>query len=204
MNDQSLNQNDKPVKPCIKCGASDRNASGKCRPCGLERSKKWADQNSEKRKKVGRDWYHRNAESQRAASRERYKNNPHNKRKKDLERYHSNPQKQKDAVNRRKERDPEGWKLSAINRQHNRRARVRLSGGKLSNGIVEKLITMQNGLCACCSQPLNGKYHLDHIMPLALGGTNTDDNVQLLLPRCNLSKGAKHPIDYMRSKGKLL
>jgi hypothetical protein len=41
-------------------------------------------------------------------------------------------------------------------------------------------------------------------MPLALGGRNDDNNVQLLTPLCNLSKGAKDPIDYMRIKGKLI
>lgn len=35
-------------------------------------------------------------------------------------------------------------------------------------------------------------------------GSNTDDNIQLLCKTCNLSKGAKHPIDFMQSKGFLL
>lgn len=204
MNDQSLNQNDKPVKPCRKCGATDRNASGKCRPCGLERSKKWAEENQEKRKKIGRDWYHRNAESQKIASRERYRKNPYPKRKRDLERYYKNPQKQRDSELLRKKNDPDGWRSMVIRRQHNRRARLRAVGGKLSLNIIDVLLEKQNGRCACCGEPLNGKHHVDHIMPLALGGTNTDDNVQLLLPKCNMSKGAKHPIDYMREKGKLL
>ena len=35
--------------------------------------------------------------------------------------------------------------------------------------------------------------HVDHIMPLARGGPNTLDNLQLLCARCNLAKGAKVP-----------
>jgi 5-methylcytosine-specific restriction endonuclease McrA len=86
----------------------------------------------------------------------------------------------------------------------NRRARKRDAGGKLSKGLSEKLFKLQYGKCACCTQPLGDNYHLDHIMPLALGGSNTDDNTQLLRQRCNLQKKAKHPVDFMQSRGFLL
>ena len=84
-------------------------------------------------------------------------------------------------------------------RKHARRARE--AGGKPSKDIAERLYALQRGKCACCKQPLGNDYHLDHIMPLALGGTNTDDNIQLLRAKCNLQKSAKHPIDYMRENG---
>jgi 5-methylcytosine-specific restriction endonuclease McrA len=80
--------------------------------------------------------------------------------------------------------------------KHTRRARLRSAGGTLSKGITAHLYKLQNGLCACCGKSLGDKYHLDHIMPIALGGTNTDDNVQLLTPRCNSQKGAKHPEEF--------
>lgn len=32
--------------------------------------------------------------------------------------------------------------------------------------------------------------------PLTLGGSNTDDNVQLLCPTCNIRKGSTHPSEY--------
>lgn len=87
----------------------------------------------------------------------------------------------------------------------NYRARKCSNGDKLSVGISEKLLILQRGKCACgCRQPLGENYHLDHIMPLALGGPNTDDNIQLLRQFCNNQKHNKHPIDYMQSKGYLL
>jgi 5-methylcytosine-specific restriction endonuclease McrA len=45
---------------------------------------------------------------------------------------------------------------------------------------------------------------MDHIVPLISGGTNTDDNIQLMRSRCNQQKSAKHPIDFMQSRGFLL
>ena len=86
----------------------------------------------------------------------------------------------------------------------NRRAREKQLFGKLSKGLAEKLFKLQKGKCPCCHQPLGNDYHLDHIVPLALGGANTDDNIQLLRQRCNNQKHAKHPIDFMQSKGFLL
>lgn len=89
-------------------------------------------------------------------------------------------------------------------KEHRRRARKTAAGGSLSGGIVDKLMVLQKGRCACCGEKLNGKYHIDHIVPLALGGANSDENAQLLLPSCNLSKGTKDPIKYMQDRGRLL
>jgi hypothetical protein len=87
---------------------------------------------------------------------------------------------------------------------HNYRARVKGAGGTLSKGLTEKLFKLQKGKCPCCKMPLGTDYHLDHKMPLALGGPNTDDNIQLLRASCNSSKHDRHPIDFMQSRGFLL
>lgn len=76
--------------------------------------------------------------------------------------------------------------------------------GRLSVGLTGKLLKLQRGLCACCSEALGDDFHLDHIMPLALGGLNEDANMQLLRATCNMRKSAKDPIDYMQSKGFLI
>ncbi len=87
--------------------------------------------------------------------------------------------------------------------EQNRRAK-KAAGGDLPVDIVPKLLELQKGKCACCAKPLKGLYHLDHIMPISRGGENTERNVQLLLPQCNMQKNAKDPIDFMQSRGFLL
>lgn len=88
---------------------------------------------------------------------------------------------------------------------HVRRARIFGNGGRPSVAIVQKLMALQKGKCVCCRKDLkNNNPHLDHIMPLALGGGSNDDNLQLLCARCNLQKHSKHPIDFMQSRGFLL
>ena len=86
----------------------------------------------------------------------------------------------------------------------NRRAKIREIGGTLSKGLAEKLFALQRGKCACCGLPLGENYHMDHIMPLILGGKNEDANMQLLRQRCNNQKSAKHPVDFMQQRGFLL
>lgn len=84
--------------------------------------------------------------------------------------------------------------------RQNRRA----AKGKLSKGLAEKLFKLQRGKCACCGKPLGNDYHMDHRMPLALGGDNMDYNIQLLRKQCNQQKHTKDPIDFMRQRGFLL
>ena len=86
----------------------------------------------------------------------------------------------------------------------NRRARKISAGGSLSKGLAEKLLILQKGKCPCCRLPLYDDYHMDHIIPLALGGSNTDDNIQLLHGLCNRQKHSKNPIDFMQSRGYLI
>jgi len=178
-----------PVRPCIKCGSTDRRPNGGCRPCKNIAQAKW--------KKI-------NAESQKTYTANRYK---------------LNPEKQKAAINAWRAANPEKVKAdaraynavwskahpeAAIIYAQNRRARKLESGGELSKGLAKKLLILQKGKCACCGKPLSLGYHLDHIMPLARGGSNSDDNMQLLTAACNLQKHAKHPIDFMQSRGFLL
>lgn len=111
-----------------------------------------------------------------------------------------NPDKVKAALARWKADNPDANRIMV----HNRRARRAENGGKLSKDIAAKLYALQKGRCPCCKQPLGDDYHLDHKMPLALGGTNTDDNMQLLRSGCNQQKHAKHPVDFMQSRGFLL
>ena len=111
-----------------------------------------------------------------------------------------NPDRLKTNVSAWQKANPEARR---IHRQ-NRRARERANGGILSKGLEQKLFKLQKGKCPCCKQPLGNNFNLDHIVPLALGGSNTDDNIQLLRQRCNNQKNAKHPIDFMQQRGFLL
>lgn len=93
-------------------------------------------------------------------------------------------------------------------RSRNRRGRIKNADGSHTQADVLSIFSDQRGMCANCNSKLfkSGakKYHVDHIMPLALGGSNWPENLQCLCPPCNLSKGAKHPDAWAKQQGKLL
>lgn len=82
--------------------------------------------------------------------------------------------------------------------------RRRGAGGKYTKADIDRLFLFQGGKCVSCRCRLRPGYHVDHILPIALGGTNDPHNLQLLCGGCNIKKGARHPVEYMQSLGRLL
>lgn len=70
--------------------------------------------------------------------------------------------------------------------------------------LVRDLTKLQRGKCAYCRVRLGDEYHVDHVMPLKRGGPDRRSNLQLTCVACNLSKNAKHPVDFARSIGRLI
>lgn len=85
--------------------------------------------------------------------------------------------------------------------KHTRRARIKSIGGSHTVIEINNLLKLQKYKCAVCSISVKNKYHIDHVMPIALGGSNYISNIQILCPTCNCSKGAKDPTDFMQSRG---
>jgi len=116
----------------------------------------------------------------------------------------SNPARIKEKAARFYERHPEA------KRAQTQRDRARRKGveGRFSAADIRRLRERQRNRCACCKAPFTkvkkNAFHVDHIMPISGGGTNWPHNLQLLCPTCNLKKGAKDPIEFAASIGRLL
>ena len=80
----------------------------------------------------------------------------------------------------------------------------RCADGKYTILDIQNIGNSQKWKCINCKKIIKRKYHIDHIMPIALGGSNHAYNIQLLCPKCNLQKNAKHPIDWANKNGRLL
>lgn len=162
---------------------------------------KWRSENPEKARAAAAKWYAANRDKSMAVKVKWYAANHERALATAAKWRAANPGKGRERAAKSAALNPAGRRIV----QQNRRARKCANGGKLTKGLSDKLFKLQRGKCSCgCKQPLGDDYHLDHIMPLALGGANTDDNMQLLRAKCNLQKHAKHPIDFMQQRGFLL
>lgn len=189
------------VKFCAKCGAeTDRYVSGDCKTCARVRCANRRAANPDRDRAEKAKWHAENRERIKARKAKCRADN-HEKVLAKEDKYRAdNPEKIKASNAKFYSKNPETFRISG----QNYRARKRENGGKLSKWIVERLFKLQRCKCACCKQLLGDTFHRDHIMPLALGGTNTDDNMQLLCQPCNNQKHAKHPVCFMQQKGFLL
>ena len=159
-----------------------------------EKSNKWKRKNREKCQADYAKWCAANPEKRKALSAKWYAENRERSAKKCLDWRLANPERTLANARDWAKANPERRRTY----EHNREAK-KAASGKLSPGIVAELFARQNGRCIFCQVDLTTvTQHLDHIMPLALDGPNTDDNVQLLCARCNTRKGAKHPAEFAR------
>ncbi len=145
-------------------------------------------------------------------------------------RYVADPQHYKDVSKQVRLRDPakhratvKAWKAANLERanqntkrwRENNRDRVRAvaafqrarrlsaEGSHTPADLVE-IWKMQRGRCGYCRKKLTGETrHLDHIEPLAKGGTNYRKNLQFLCRPCNQKKNATKPLDYAATLGLL-
>lgn len=174
-------------RPC-KHGhiAERRTSTSECMECAPARRSEWVRRNPEKIKAGAKRWRE------------------------------ANPDKHVIIVQRWKKRHPEKTReMARANRQanperglvngQNRRARKKLAGGSHSAADIEAIASAQRHRCAWCRIGLaKVQRHVDHIVPLVLGGSNDRRNLQLLCRACNLTKGAKHPIEFAQLEGRLL
>ncbi len=84
-----------------------------------------------------------------------------------------------------------------------RRAR-KIAGGSYTAADVAEIGKLQRWKCHWCFVPVKSRYHVDHIIPLALGGSNAKGNICISCAPCNLKKHAKHPIAWAQENGRLL
>jgi 5-methylcytosine-specific restriction endonuclease McrA len=73
------------------------------------------------------------------------------------------------------------------------KARKRGADGSYTADDIRILQKQQKHKCANkkCAKDIRRKFHIDHKHPLVKGGSNWRSNLQLLCPKCNLSKGSK-------------
>ena len=188
------------MKTCTKCGESKelnefgvdkRNKDGRRQPCkecaraanreyiqrpdakklAAKRAARWRERNPERSREVRISHYYRHHKKNLAAM------------KKWRE---SNAEKAQAAEAR--------WREA--NKPRKAELQMRREARKRDQFVApvdpEEILIRDRGHCGICGDPIMEPYHIDHIHPLAAGGTHEPDNVQLAHPACNWRKGTSY------------
>lgn len=75
-----------------------------------------------------------------------------------------------------------------LERARVRRERIFAQGGSYTKEDIALLYEVQKGICIYCEEALDGKYEIDHKIPVARGGSSWPENLQLLCRPCNRRK----------------
>lgn len=169
------------------------------------------------RKKDTREYYLRNKERILQQSREWQKNNPERRRETSRigakRRYHLDPEKGREATRRWRELNPEkelaarreriasgkesarlrAWRKNnphkSKEQDHRRRARIMQSQGVATGEQIAARVAFYAGRCWMCGRPYANT--IDHVIPLARGGSHWPSNLRPACKSCNSRKGAK-------------
>lgn len=178
-------------KPCARGHQAERFVNGnKCAECAAEDTAKWRAANSETWKASSKASKQRHQAKYSAKQRDQYR---------------SYPAPFREAWARYYESKKPYHIARSTDAERIRRARKKGASGTHTAADVQAILSAQGHRCAYCRADLRkAKRHLDHIMPLALGGSNGPENLQWTCAPCNLSKGAKDPIEFARERGLLV
>lgn len=147
-----------------------------------ERARRYLERNREKALERSRKWKDANRERTIEASREWRKKNPDAGRL-----WHTNNREQSRANVR------------------NRYARKKRAAGSHTAEDIRNILEAQGHRCPYCRANLRRvQRHVDHIVPLARGGSNDCSNLQVTCKPCNLSKSDRDPIEFAQQMGRLL
>jgi 5-methylcytosine-specific restriction endonuclease McrA len=147
----------------------------------------WAKANPEKARARGKRYYDRHREERCADAREWSRKNPEIGRANAKRWYYENRERAKE---------------NSRTAHRNRRARLKRAFGVVSTADFREIVVLQGQRCAECRRAVS--LTMDHIIPLARGGEHDKKNIQALCMECNQTKHARDPIEFARSRGRLL
>lgn len=116
-----------------------------------------------------RDYYARTKEQRRAAARRYAAENRDAAQERAQRNYRKNPDRYKD---------------------HAALRRARLRSVTVERISRLEVLARSHGRCGICGHTIDGTFHVDHIVPVSLGGAHAWYNVQAAHPACNLAKKA--------------
>lgn len=180
------------IKPCKKCGSTEKYKNGACIPCMKKRVREWKLANPNRVKQLNKKSREKNIDQIREKAKARkaisYYQNIEKTREERRRYYYANQEKEK-----AKHRE---WKRN--NREnsvkHTQLDKARKAGVEIEPYNFSIIREYYGNICLCCRRN-NVKLTVDHIVPISMGGGDIIQNIQPLCGSCN-SKKSRKIIDY--------
>jgi 5-methylcytosine-specific restriction endonuclease McrA len=192
------------VKVCKICGEEKsledfkkcKSKSGRgteCKKCDAQRSRKYYDQNKEKRNQYSKEYHQKHLEEQKRKQKEyRIKNK---KRKQDYRLRYRSITENKEKINAKQRHYYYKNKEKAYEANLRRRARKRNAKAFfISKKDIKKIYMLP---CFACGSKEN--ITMDHKVPISRGGSHGIGNLLSLCKSCNSSKGARTLVEWKYS-----
>ena len=74
-------------------------------------------------------------------------------------------------------------------RRHEAKRRAAVGSGGRWETLRRLTVRRQDGRCAACGWPLGDRFEVDHVVPVALGGSSDPSNLRALHPECHRAFG---------------
>jgi 5-methylcytosine-specific restriction endonuclease McrA len=187
-------------RPCKRGHVAHRDTKGRCYECHKVVQAEWSKKNPERVKSYLSAWYSRNKDHCSAYTKAWHAARPGYSAEKAREWLEGNREYRAAQTKAFRQQNPERIKAQGLRRRN---------AGPLPHPIeLKRIFKSQKGRCAYCRTDLTKlptmDVHLDHITPVAKGGTNIPSNLQFCCKPCNLRKSKKDPISFARERGMLL
>lgn len=179
-------------KWCTKCKQEcprDRFAKDRTRSDGLQATCKDCQKQRPKHPEYDRAYYQKNKAAALAKAKARYKANWQKACAWQMEYYRTH----KDAIRERIRSQPDLQRAY----RHSRVGRLR-GAGHLPSDVVHRVLAQD--FCAYCREPFNEtrRRTIDHVVPLAKGGTNAEHNLVAACGSCNSKKNTRTGEEFLR------
>jgi 5-methylcytosine-specific restriction endonuclease McrA len=183
----TLCQETKPLIDFVKVKARIDSHGFRCKQCLNAQQKKavqaYKAKNGDKVRSVQREAYWENVEQSRQKNRDKYRNDVVGCRQRTSAYAARNPLKRREW----------GRIWASLNRERlqaktNYRRRLTQKLSELDKFVLSEAAQ----LSALRTECLQFSWQIDHIVPIAKGGTNAFDNIQVVPAKWNASKGARH------------
>lgn len=166
-----------------------------------EANKRWREKNRDHLLAAKKEYAEKNRERVLQAKRDYYLENRDRCLEKSKMHHAENKGRYRELNKKWRQENRDKVRLNNRNRRH----KIKNAEGFHTVEDIINLHKIQRGRCAGCFNKLKGKdYHVDHVQPLALGGSNWPSNLQIMCPRCNMSKGGRPAEEFYQKRGMLL